>query len=210
MDNVIYTIKKEKIVSIIRADSTTNLEATVDSLYKGGIRIVEVTKNTPGAMKGIEKIQNLYPDLLVGAGTVLDPETARQAILSGADFLLAPTLNTDTLAMANRYNVLLVPGILTPTEALTAYEHGARMIKVFPIRNLGASYISDIKGPLNQLNVMAVGGVSLTNAEDLLKAGSCSLGVGSSLVDQKLVAKKEFSEIENRAKRFVKTTEQYK
>ncbi|MUV37060.1 2-dehydro-3-deoxy-phosphogluconate aldolase [Lentibacillus sp. JNUCC-1] len=203
MDSVINQIKKEKIVSIIRGNSADELEATVESLYKGGIRIVEITMNTPGAIEGIENISKSFPDLIVGAGTVLDPETARNAILAGADFLLAPTLNIDTLKLATRYNVLCVPGVLTPTEALTAHEHGARMIKVFPVRALGPSYISDIKAPLNQLEIMAVGGVSLSNAREFLKAGCCSLGIGSSLVDNQSVYDKDFINIEEKAKRFV-------
>lgn len=210
MNAVINEIKNNQIVAIIRADSTEALEYTVESLYKGGVRIVEVTMNTPGALKGIERLKNLYPELVIGAGTVLDPESARLAILSGASFLLAPTLKESTISVANRYNTPIIPGVLTPTEALTAYEYGAKMVKVFPVRSLGPSYISDLKGPLSQLDIMAVGGISLSNAEDFLNAGTCSLGVGSSLVDNKLIAKGDYVEIEKRAKAFVEIVNRFK
>lgn len=210
MNTVIDEIKNNQIVAIIRADSTETLEHTVESLYKGGVRIVEVTMNTPGALKGIERIRNLYPELVIGAGTVLDPESARLAILSGASFLLAPTLKESTISVANRYNTPIIPGVLTPTEALTAYEYGAKMVKIFPVRSLGPSYISDLKEPLSQLDIMAVGGISLSNAQGFLNAGTCSLGVGSSLVDNKLIAKGDYAEIETRAKAFVEIVNRFK
>ncbi|WP_223634629.1 bifunctional 4-hydroxy-2-oxoglutarate aldolase/2-dehydro-3-deoxy-phosphogluconate aldolase [Planococcus sp. 4-30] len=209
MLHVIEQVNKHKIVAIIRTDSIDELEQTVESLYKGGIRIVEITLNTPGALEGISSLQNKYPDLIIGAGTVLDPESARQSILAGASFLLAPTLKESTITMANRYNTFVVPGVLTPTEALAAYEYGARMIKIFPARSVGSKYISDLKGPLSQIDIMAVGGISLTNAEEFLKAGSSALGIGSSLVDNKLVKQGEFGEIEKRARDFVELVNRY-
>jgi len=196
-------INEQRIVAIIRSTSSDNLERTVKSLYDGGIRMVEVTMNTPGALSGIESIKALYPDMLVGAGTVLDPETARLSILSGASFILSPTLKESTIEMANRYNVLMIPGVLTPTEVLLAHEYGAKMVKLFPIRSLGPSYISDLKGPLPYIKTMAVGGISLENAEAYLKAGAHSLGIGSSLVDNKLIQQGNFEEIEKRAAGFV-------
>jgi 2-dehydro-3-deoxyphosphogluconate aldolase/(4S)-4-hydroxy-2-oxoglutarate aldolase len=203
LSQVLSEIKKHKLVAIIRGDSIQSCEATVNSLYKGGIRIVEITMNTPGALRGIERIRETFPEMVVGAGTVLDAETARSAILAGASFLLAPTLKTSTIELGNRYNVPVVPGVFTPTEALNAYEAGARMVKVFPIRNLGPKYISDIHGPLPHLEIMSVGGISLANAESHLNAGSCALGIGSSLVDDTLVQNGDFQEIEKRARRFV-------
>ena len=209
MFDVIEQVNKHRIVAIIRTDSIDELERTVESLYKGGIRIVEITLNTPGALEGISSLQNKYPDLVIGAGTVLDPESARQSILAGASFLLAPTLKESTISMANRYNTFIVPGVLTPTEALTAYEYGARMIKIFPARSVGSKYITDLKGPLSQIDIMAVGGISLDNAEEFLKAGSSALGIGSSLVDNKLVKQGEFGEIEKRARDFVEVVNRF-
>lgn len=203
LKSVIDRISEEKIVSIIRAESTENLLSTVNSLYKGGIRMVEVTMNTPGALKGIEELKALYPDLIIGAGTVLDSETAVLSIMAGASFLLAPTLNRKTIEAANRYDVPLIPGVFTPTEALTAYEYGAKMVKIFPIRKLGPAFLTDLKGPLPFIQTMAVGGISLENAKDYLEAGATSLGVGSSLVDDEVVKKGNFEEIERRAFHFV-------
>ncbi|WOV88091.1 bifunctional 4-hydroxy-2-oxoglutarate aldolase/2-dehydro-3-deoxy-phosphogluconate aldolase [Sporosarcina oncorhynchi] len=203
MKTIMEEITEEKIVAIIRSESTENLIKTVDSLYKGGIRVVEVTLNTPGALKGIENLKALYPNLIIGAGTVLDSETARMSILSGASFLLAPTLSQKTIETANRYDVPLIPGVFTPTEALAAYEYGSKMVKIFPIRKLGPAFITDLNGPLPFIRTMAVGGISLENAKEYLDAGATSLGIGSSLVDDNLVRKGNFEEIERRAKRFV-------
>lgn len=203
LKSILNRISEEKIVAIIRAESTENLIPTVDSLYKGGIRVVEVTMNTPGAIKGIESLKALYPDLLIGAGTVLDSETAVLAIMAGASFLLAPTVNQKTIEAANRYDVPLIPGVFTPTEALSAYEAGAKMVKIFPIRSLGPSFLKDLKGPLPFIQTMAVGGISLENAKDYLEAGAMSLGIGSSLVDDGIVQTGNYEEIEKRASRFV-------
>ncbi|WP_130805829.1 bifunctional 4-hydroxy-2-oxoglutarate aldolase/2-dehydro-3-deoxy-phosphogluconate aldolase [Senegalia massiliensis] len=203
MEKIINKIKKHKIISIIRINESSQIESIVESLYKGGIRIVEVTLNTPNAFEAIKKIRKIYPDMIVGAGTVLDEMSAKLAIDSGASFLLSPILDKKTIELSNRYNILMVPGVLTPTEALTAYNYGARMIKVFPARSLRPSYISDLKGPLPQLDIMAVGGVSLENSEEFLSKGCCSLGIGGSIVNNYDIEKGNFSEIENKAKKFV-------
>jgi 2-dehydro-3-deoxyphosphogluconate aldolase / (4S)-4-hydroxy-2-oxoglutarate aldolase len=205
LNEVLGEIRKQKIVAIIRGDSTDLIESTVESLYQGGIRLVEITMNTQGALNGIERIKQAFPEMLVGAGTVLDPETARSAIVAGASYILTPTLKASTIEVGNRYNVPVIPGVLTPTEALTAYEAGAKMVKIFPIRSLGPKYISDLHGPLPHLDMMAVGGISLDNASSFIKAGSCALGIGSSLVDNTLVQQGDFTEIEKRARRFVET-----
>lgn len=196
-------IKTLKLVAIIRSKSSKGLENTVKSLYEGGIRAIEITTNTPGAIKGIEWIRENYTDVLVGAGTVLDSETARLAVLSGAEFMLTPTLKRDTIETANRYGIPVIPGVYTPTEILTAYEFGAKMVKIFPIRQLGPKYIQDVMGPLPFLQAMAVGGISIENAGDFIKAGAASLGIGSSLVDDKLVQQGDFKEIVRRAASFV-------
>lgn len=196
-------IKRAKLVAIIRSHSSEGLENTVRSLYQGGIRVIEITLNTPGALSGIERLKQTFPELLIGAGTVLDSESARLAIISGAGFLLTPTLKKETIETAKYYQVPIIPGVMTPTEVLTAYEYGAKMVKIFPIRTLGPKYLTDLKGPLPFVETMAVGGVSLENAGDYLKAGAHCLGIGSSLVDEKLVQQGDFTEIERRAASFV-------
>ncbi|UXH43312.1 bifunctional 4-hydroxy-2-oxoglutarate aldolase/2-dehydro-3-deoxy-phosphogluconate aldolase [Rossellomorea vietnamensis] len=200
---VIQAIEQNQLVAIIRITSTDEVESVVNSLFKGGIRIVEITMNSPGALQGIERVKRVFPEMVVGAGTVLDPETARSAILAGADFILTPTLKKETIEMGRRYDVAVIPGVLSPTEALTAYEYGASMVKIFPARTFGPSYIRDLHGPLPQLKCMAVGGIGLDNAHSYIEAGAAALGIGSSLVDERLILSGDFAEIEERARRFV-------
>lgn len=202
MYDVLNEIKRHRVVAIIRVESAESILKTVESLYKGGVKVVEVTMNTPGALKAIELIKQSYSDMHIGAGTVLDPETARSAIFAGASFILAPTLKESTIEMGNRYQVPVIPGVFTPTEALAAYEAGARMVKIFPIRSLGPKYITDLQGPLPQLEIMAVGGIDTENAQAYLVAGSAALGIGSSLVSNTLVHQGDFAEIEKRARLF--------
>lgn len=203
MHDILGEMENEKIVSIIRCKSTNDIESVVSALYDGGIRFVEITMNTPNALQAIEIVVRKFPGMQVGAGTVLDAETARLAILSGASFLLAPALHEESMTMANRYNVPLIPGVLTPTEILKAFELGAQVVKVFPIRAFGPQYIKDIKGPMPYVNIMPVGGVDIENAKDYLDHGSFALGIGSTLVNDKLIEQKNFTEIYNRAKKLI-------
>jgi 2-dehydro-3-deoxyphosphogluconate aldolase / (4S)-4-hydroxy-2-oxoglutarate aldolase len=203
MHPIVAEIQKEKVVSIIRSESIHDLEEVVAALYEGGIRVVEITLNTPGALKGIEMIRMKYPEMVVGAGTVLDGETARIAILAGASFLLTPVLNEGSILMANSYHVPIIPGVMTPTEIMKAYELGAQIVKVFPMNTLGIQYLKDLRGPLPQVHVMPVGGVNLDNIKEYLDAGSFAVGIGSSLVSNQLIMERNFKEIHSRAKRFV-------
>lgn len=205
MNEVLQAMKEQKIISIIRAESPDDLKEVAASLYRGGVRILEITMNTPGALEAIKQIKENHPDLWVGAGTVLDEETARLAIMAGASFLLSPTLSEASIRMASRYNIPFIPGVLTPTEALTAYEWGARVVKVFPVGSLGAAYIKYLKGPLPHLEMVPVGGVSNETAEAFLEAGSFALGIGSTLVNDTLIKEKQFPEIERRARELVET-----
>lgn len=190
---------KEKVVSIIRMSSIEHIEQTVESLYKGGIRAVEITMNTKDALQGISRTKELFPDMLVGAGTVLDAESVNLVINAGADFILTPTLKKETINSANRYQVPIIPGAFSPTEVLTAVEYGASIVKIFPARQVGPSYFSDLKGPLNHIETMAVGGINLDNTSSYLDGGASMVGIGSSLVDEALVKKGDFEEIERRA-----------
>jgi len=197
-------IKESKLIGIIRTDETayTKIEDTAKSILSGGINIIEVALNTPSAFQYIEKLKTNIPGVYIGAGTVLDSESARMAIDSGADFLLSPILNIEAIKLANRYNVLTIPGILSPSEAVLASEYGCNLLKVFPASSLGPSYIKDLLGPLHQLSYMPVGGIDLSNAEAYLKAGSCALGLGSSLADSELIQNKDYKEIEYNSRRF--------
>lgn len=203
MNSTLAELRKEKIVAIIRLDSIDEIIETAHTLFRSGIKAMEIALDNPKGLKAVEKVKEQLPDALVGVGTVLDPETARLAITSGADFIFTPTLKKETIEVANRYHVPIIPGVLTPTEVLAAYEYGVDTVKIFPIRPFGPKYISDIKGPLPFVDVMPVGGVSIENAEEYLNAGASILGIGSSLVDSKLVHQGNFDEIERRARKLV-------
>jgi len=205
INSILNRIAETRIIAIIRGTAPDLLEPTLEALLKGGIQCVEITMDTPDALKMIEFTKVHYGSrLMVGAGTVLDAVTARLAIIAGADFVLSPTLSIEMIQMCNTYGKLAVPGVFTPTEALTAYQAGAQLIKVFPVGTVGPDYIKDIKGPLKQLNLIPVGGVSLENAAAFKKAGAFALGIGSCLVNNKLQNDGNFEEITNTAQQFIK------
>ncbi|WP_347549074.1 bifunctional 4-hydroxy-2-oxoglutarate aldolase/2-dehydro-3-deoxy-phosphogluconate aldolase [Pseudalkalibacillus hwajinpoensis] len=209
MKRTLDRIHEEKVVAILRLESTEHIEDIISSLYKGGIRVIEVTLNTPGALECINKMKENYSDLIVGAGTVLDSESAGAAIRAGADFLLAPTLKKETIETGNRYNIPVIPGIMSPTEALTAYEYGAQAVKVFPARSVGENFAKDLNGPLPFVKVMAVGGITVDNAGEYFKKNGHSVGIGSSLVSSQLVADRNYEEITARAQQFIKLRDQF-
>ncbi|GAA5421193.1 bifunctional 4-hydroxy-2-oxoglutarate aldolase/2-dehydro-3-deoxy-phosphogluconate aldolase [Tetragenococcus halophilus] len=198
---IISVIKKEKICSIIRGIEEEKIDNIAHALAKGGIKVVEVTFNTAGASNMISYMtKNYSEDFLIGAGTVLDTETAKIAIDAGAKFVLAPTLNIEVIKLCLRYNVLPVPGVATATEALMAWENGARMIKMFPAGVLGANYIKQLKGPLSQLSIMAVGAINKGNVQEMLNAGADSVGIGSEIVDKNSIMHNKFENIVEKAK----------
>lgn len=198
---IISIIKKEKVCSIIRGVEEEKIDEIAQALIQGGIKVVEVTFNTAGASEMISYLtENYSNEFLIGAGTVLDTETAKTAIDAGAKFVLAPTLNIDVIKLCLRYSVVPVPGVTTATEALTAWENGARMIKVFPAGVLGANYIKQLKGPLSQLSIMAVGAINKDNIREMLDSGADSVGVGSEIVDKKSMANNDFDSIIEKAK----------
>lgn len=192
------------IVSIIRVENSTEAIKSAKSLKEGGIYVIEVSMVTPGALDAIRAIsQEFGKEVLVGAGTVLDPETARATILAGAEFIIGPTLNREVIEVCNRYSKIVVPGALTPTEILTAWELGADLVKVFPARLVGPKYIKDILGPLPQVRLVPTGGVNLENAGEFLKAGAVMVAVGGALVDKKAVKEGRFDIITEKARKFL-------
>jgi 2-dehydro-3-deoxyphosphogluconate aldolase/(4S)-4-hydroxy-2-oxoglutarate aldolase len=197
-------IRETGIIAIMRAKSSEQLIAAADAIKAGGVSVIEVTMTTPGALGLIEAAKARYgEDVLFGAGSVLDPETARAAILAGADFVVAPTLNLDMVALCNRYSIPVMPGCYTPTEALTAWEAGADMIKLFPASVGGADFLKAILAPLPHLEIVPVGGVNLETAADFICKGAAALGVGSSLINQKLLDADDLGELTGRAKAFI-------
>ena len=192
------------VVAVIRLQDSSKLRAVIDALAAGGVKALEVTMTVPRAIELIGEIApTLPPDFVIGAGTVVDPDTAHAAILAGARFIVGPVLRPAVIDVCHRYDVAVMPGCFSPTEILTAWEAGADVVKVFPATALGPSYFKDIRGPLPQLKLMPTGGVSLENAGDWIRAGAVAIGVGTALVDAKTVAAGDFAAISDRAARFV-------
>lgn len=201
-------VREKGVVAIMRANSSDQLLAAADAVKAGGVNAIEVTMTTPGAIEVIKQATARYGhDVLFGVGSVLDPETARAAILAGAQFVVCPTLNLATIQLCKRYSVPVVPGAFTPTEAITAWEAGADMVKIFPASIGGPSLIKAIKGPLPQIKLVPVGGVNLDTTADFIRAGAEVVGVGGSLVNQKLLEAQEFDKISENARRYCEEVE---
>ena len=184
--DILNTIKQQKIIAIIRGSKPEDALAISKALFAGGIRNIEITLNSPNALTSIEKIrEELGNHVLVGAGTVLDPESARNALLAGAQFILSPSLNLETIKMTKRYGAISIPGAFTPTEILAAYEGGGDIIKVFPASSLGPDFVKDIHGPLPQIPLLPTGGIGLNNIAEYIEKGAIGVGLGSSLVNTK-------------------------
>jgi len=177
------------LVPVLRAESEAQALALASAIAAGGVTVLEVTMTVPGAIRVMRKLAEERPDILIGAGTVLDAETARMCILEGAQFVVSPALNLKTIEMCHRYGVAVLPGALTPTEIVTAWEAGADVVKVFPASALGgAKYLKSVKAPLPQVEMIPTGGVSQATAAEFLEAGAFALGVGADLVNPKAIA----------------------
>lgn len=192
------------VVAVIRLTDASKLGPVIDALGAGGVRAIEVTMTVPGAIRLIEAIAPTLPkDVVLGAGTILDPETARQAILAGARFIVGPVLNPAVISLCHRYDVAVAPGCFTPTEILAAWEAGADIVKVFPATALGPGYLKDVRGPLPQVRLMPTGGVSVANAGAWIRAGAVAIGVGTALVDPAAVAEGRYGAVTETAAAFV-------
>jgi 2-dehydro-3-deoxyphosphogluconate aldolase / (4S)-4-hydroxy-2-oxoglutarate aldolase len=191
------------IVAVVRAQDGKQLVDVCRALADGGITVVEITMTVPDALEVIRRVRAELGDrVLLGAGTVLDPESARAALLAGAEYLVAPTVNLDVIRLCRRYDKLVMPGAFTPTEILTAWEAGADIVKVFPAEVVGPAYFRALRGPLPQVRLMPTGGVDLNTAAEFLKAGACCLGVGSQLVEPAAVAARDFDRIRGLARQY--------
>jgi 2-dehydro-3-deoxyphosphogluconate aldolase/(4S)-4-hydroxy-2-oxoglutarate aldolase len=197
------------IVAVVRAPDAGGLVDVVRALADGGVTVAEVTFTVPGAADVIREAKRQLGDrVLLGAGTVLDPETARTALLAGAEFVVAPAVNLDVIRLCRRYDKLVMPGAFTPTEILAAWEAGADVVKVFPADVLGPTFFRALRGPLPQVKLMPTGGVDLTTAAEYLRAGAVCLGVGGQLVDAKLVAARKFDHFTELARKYVEVVKQ--
>jgi len=182
--DVIRKLKDEGIVAVVRAESKEQGEKLIDAIVKGGINFIEITMTVPGAVDIIKEICEKYkenPNIVIGAGTVLDSETARMVILAGAKYVVSPSFDLDTVRLCNRYRIPVMPGIMTVREAVMALEAGVDILKVFPGNAFGPSIISSLKGPLPQAQFMPTGGVDIDNIDKWIKAGAVAVGTGGSL-----------------------------
>ena len=192
------------VMAVIRLNSSSQLQAVAEAIQEGGIQAIEFTMTTPGALDTLkEAAKNLNENTILGAGTVLDAETARAAILAGAKFIVAPNLNLEVIATAHRYSVAVIPGALTPTEIITAWEAGADVVKIFPASIGGPELIKALHGPLPHFKMIPTGGVDLNTVAAFIKAGSDAVAVGGNLVDKEVIIRGEFDKITNLAKQYV-------
>jgi 2-dehydro-3-deoxyphosphogluconate aldolase/(4S)-4-hydroxy-2-oxoglutarate aldolase len=203
---VLRKIADVGLVPVVRAESADEAMKVTDAIRDGGCPVLEITMTVPGALRAMEEVARRYgAEVVVGAGTVLDPETARACILAGAQFVVTPALNVETIAVCRRYSVAVLPGALTPTEVVTAWTAGADVVKVFPCGALGgASYIKSLKAPLPQVELIPTGGVSVKTAADFIKAGSLALGVGADLVDTKAIREGNAKLVADKAREYVR------
>jgi 2-dehydro-3-deoxyphosphogluconate aldolase/(4S)-4-hydroxy-2-oxoglutarate aldolase len=204
-DVILRSIIEIGVVPVVRTSSAESAVRAIEAVYAGGIRAAEITMTVPGAIKALEKLADAFGDKLVlGAGTVLDPETARICMLAGAEFFVTPALNLKTIEMAKRYSKIIMPGALTPTEVVTAWEAGADFVKVFPCGALGGpKYIKALKAPLPHIAMVPTGGVSLENTADFLRAGADAVAVGAELIDAKTIGEGRYEVFEERARQFL-------
>lgn len=203
-DQQLQHVLDRGIVAILRAKSGELLADVAEALYESGIDVIEVTFTVPGILEILNQVQKrLGNKILLGAGSVLDTETARAAILAGAEYIVSPTVNVDVIKMCQRYGKLVMPGAFTPTEVLTAWEAGADIVKVFPADVGGPSYLKALQGPLPQIRLMPTGGVNLDTLESFVKAGACAVGLGTALVEKEALETKNLKRIKDLAGQYV-------
>ncbi|HEV2707906.1 MAG TPA: bifunctional 2-keto-4-hydroxyglutarate aldolase/2-keto-3-deoxy-6-phosphogluconate aldolase [Pyrinomonadaceae bacterium] len=202
---VLSRIREVGVVPVVRASSAEEAMQVVEAIKAGGVPVLEITMTVPRAVRVIEQVADRYgADVVVGAGTVLDAETARACILAGATFVVSPSLNTATIELCRRYSVAIMPGALTPTEVVTAWQAGADVVKVFPCGALGgAKYLKSLKAPLPQIEMIPTGGVSLSTAAEFIEAGALALGVGADLVDTKAIRAGQPGKVTEAARAYV-------
>ena len=208
---VLQQMREIGLVPVLRAESEDQALALAEAIAAGGVTVLEITMTVPGAVRVMARLTKERPDILVGAGTVLDPETARICMLEGAQFVVSPALNLKTIEMCQRYSIAVLPGALTPTEVVTAWQAGADVIKVFPANALGgAKYLKSLKAPLPQVELIPTGGVSLSTAHEFLEAGAFALGVGADLVDTKAMTAGEAHKITASARQYLEIVKSFR
>lgn len=201
---ILHRIVNPGIVAVIRAQSSGQLLSAAGALYDGGVTAMEVTMTTPDALQVIHDVTKKFGDkILMGVGTVLDPETCRAAILAGAEFVVTPVTKPDVIKLCNRYGKPIISGAYTPTEALFGHESGADFIKIFPADQLGPVYIKNLLAPLPMLQIIPTGGVTVQTVASFLNAGCVALGVGTSLVSKDILKNQDWKKLSETAAAYV-------
>jgi len=203
--HVMKSLKETGVIAVIRADDAADLVDVGNALCAGGVKHIEITMTVPGALEVIEKAVTKLNEreVYIGAGTVLDGETARLAILAGASYIVSPVFRPDVVAVCKRYGIAVMPGAMTPTEVLNAWEAGGDVVKIFPAGVGGSQFFKDLKGPFPYIEIMPTGAVSRETAPQFIKAGACAIGVGGELVGKSLIMAREFLTITKNAQDFV-------
>ncbi|MGC9198784.1 MAG: bifunctional 4-hydroxy-2-oxoglutarate aldolase/2-dehydro-3-deoxy-phosphogluconate aldolase [Acidobacteriaceae bacterium] len=208
---VLQTLQESGLAPVLRAESIEEALALARAIAAGGVNVLEVAMTVPGAIEVIRRLVRDHPEMLVGVGTVLDAETARACILEGAQFIVSPALNLKTIELCHRYSVAVLPGALTPTEVVTAWEAGADVVKIFPAGALGgAKYLAALKAPLPHIQMIPTGGVTLATAAEFLRAGAFALGVGSDLANARAMAEGRPQVVTETARRYLEIVRQFR
>lgn len=203
-DEIISRITSSGVIPVIRASSKEEALAVIEAIAAGGIWTIEITMTVPNAIELIASLSSTRDDLLIGAGSVLDPETARECIAAGALFIVSPATNFDTILYCNETEIVVMPGALTPTEIVNAWDGGADFVKVFPADSMGgAKYLRSVKAPLPDIKLIPTGGVNQSTAADFIKAGAEAVGVGADLVDLAAIREGRASDITSAAKKYL-------
>ena len=201
---VVAEVERAGIVAIIRMKDADRVRAVFDAIAEGGVQVIEVTMSVPGAVELIAQLAARLPaGCVLGAGTVLDGETARRVIAAGARFVVSPVLRRDVITACHAQDVAVMPGCFSPTEILDAWDAGSDIVKVFPATALGPGFIKDVRGPLPQVKLMPTGGVTLDNAGDWIRAGAVAVGVGTALLDSGAIAAGNYAQLRVNAERIV-------
>ena len=206
--DILQRILEKKAIAVIRMTDVAKLMRVIEAIRAGGVECVEITMTVPGAVDVIRDVsQSIGDEALIGAGTILDAETARQAIEAGADFIVGPVLDRGVIETAHRYEKVVIPGAFSPGEIVAAWRAGADIVKVFPATVLGPGYIKDLRGPLPQIRLCPTGGVTVENAGEWIKAGACCVGIGTDLLDKKAIAEDRYEVLTGKARRLVANLE---
>ncbi len=205
-EDVLARILDSGVIAVIRMKDTDRLLKVIEAVRRGGVKCIEITMTVPGAVEIIRQLSTVVPpDVVIGAGTVVDEATAEQVIDAGAQFVVGPVLNLGVVALCRQRGVAVMPGCYTPTEILTVWSAGADIIKVFPATSLGPKYFKDLRGPFPDIRLMPTGGVTIENVGEWIEAGACAVGIGSDLLDKKAIEDERYEVLTERAARMVQS-----